>query len=80
MLRNGAIGADQRELTHMKRFELVIVDKSYIYIRDNQAKDFNMPEHAVSLNFGVHAMGRMRATAVCYDLNEEWQDFLNNPS
>lgn len=46
------------------------------FIKDNDAKQYRMPEMAVSIYFS----DRQRATEVCVALNKEWSNFLANPS
>ena len=46
------------------------------YIKDNDAKQYNMPEKAVTIFF----KDRIDCSIVADKLNKEWSRFLSNPS
>lgn len=43
-------------------------------IKDNDAKQYNMPENACTIN-----MSRLQAIAIYGILNQAWAEFINNP-
>lgn len=60
------------------RYETIeagVKDDKYYWIRDNEARKWNMPEKAVTLNFG----NRARAEQLTERLNTEWAMFNCNP-
>jgi hypothetical protein len=66
-----------KPIAKMNRFSVaaVIGAPGIYYVSDDKCKSFNMPQHAVSINFA----SAEAAGAVAALLNKEWNAFLRNP-